>query len=433
MTESKMGGCFCMRRSFSLTLFCALFFAGTALAQEKAGEQARLDRQIARLEERLKRDAPDANDYATYALALLQKVRAAPDPAFYALAERALREALNRDSANLQASVGMGSLCLARHDFFGALDWGKKVLVLSPSNSAGLGIIADSQMELGLYDEAVTTVQQMVDGRPGVPSNARTAQLRFLYGDIPGAIEIQKEAIAVAATRGGEAAAWSHSNLGLMLLKANRLDEARLEFEQALRDIPFYERALAGLGQVRAAEGAYGAAIESYSEAIRRFPLPQHIMDLADVYRAAGKPGDAARQDALLEAITKVERANGINIDVDLALYYANHDRDPEKTVALARQALKTRPNIYSEDVLAWALFKKGDIGEAGEHMQKALSLGTQEPRFFFHAGMIYAKQGRTNKALNYLKKALDLNPHFSVLDSDKANQIRTKLETESK
>jgi tetratricopeptide (TPR) repeat protein len=216
------------------------------------------------------------------------------------------------------------------------------VLILAPGNPAGLGIIADSQMELGRYDEAVATVQQMVDVRPGVPSYTRTAQLRFLYDDIAGAIEIQKEAIRIAAMSGGEAAAWSHSNLGLMLFKTNRLDEACFEFEQALRDIPFYERALAGLGQVRAAEGDYDAAIESYSEAIRRVPLPQHIMDLADIYRAAGKPDDAAREEALLDAIAKVERVNGINIDVDLALYYANHDRDPEKTVDLARQALTT-------------------------------------------------------------------------------------------
>jgi tetratricopeptide (TPR) repeat protein len=273
----------------------------------------------------------------------------------------------------------------------------------------------------------------MVNVRPGVPSYARTAQLRFLYGDIPGAIEIQKQAVAIAAMAGGEAAAWTHSNLGLMLFKTNRLDEARLEFEQALHDTPFYERALAGLGQVRAAQGDYDAAIELYSEAIRRIPLPQHVMDLADTYRAAGKPDDAARQDALLDAIATVERANGINIDVDLALYYANHDRDPERAVALARQALTARPNVYSEDVLAWALFKKGDAGEAGEHMQKALRLGTQEPRFFFHAGMINAKLGRTNEALHYLRKALDMNPHFSVLDSGQARQMRTKLETESK
>ena len=71
-----------------------------------------------------------------------------------------------------------------------------------------------------------------------------------------------------------------------MLFKTNRLDEARLEFEQALRDIPFYDRALAGLGQVRAAEGNYDAAIELYSEAIRRIPLPQHVIELADIYLA---------------------------------------------------------------------------------------------------------------------------------------------------
>jgi tetratricopeptide (TPR) repeat protein len=383
-----------------------------------------------RLETRLKGETATADDYATFALALLEKARATPDPAFYSRAERALLEALKRDATNFEAFVGMGSLGLARHDFLSALDWGQKVLVLSPGNSAGLGIVADSQIELGRYDEAMTTVQQMLDLRPGMPAYARTAQIRFLYGDTAGAIRIQAEATAIAATSSGEAAAWSRSILGAMLLKTNRIDEARLQFEQALRDVPFYERALAGLGQAQAAQGNYEAAVESYSEAIRRIPLPQHVIDLADICDAAGKPDDAVRQDALLDAIAKVERANGINIDVDLALYYANHDRDPEKTVMLARQALAVRPNVYCEDVLAWALLKMGDADEAWRHMQQALRLGTQEPRFFFHAGMISSKMGRRSEALSYLRKALDINPHFSVLDADKARQMLAKLET---
>jgi tetratricopeptide (TPR) repeat protein len=402
-----------------------------AVAQlEPQSVQTRPDQLIVRLEERLKGEAATADDYATFALALLEKARATPDPAFYSRAEQALLEALKRDATNFEAFVGMGSLGLARHDFLSALDWGRKVLVLSPGHSAGLGIVADSQIELGRYDEAMATVQQMLDLRPGMPAYARTAQIRFLYGDTAGAIKIQTEATAIAATSSGEAAAWSRSILGAMLLKTNRIDEARLQFEQALRDVPFYERALAGLGQVQAAQGNYEAAVESYSEAIRRIPLPQHVIDLADIYYAAGKPDDAVRQDALLDAIAKVECANGINIDVDLALYYANHDRDPEKTVMLARQALAVRPNVYCEDVLAWALLKMGDADEAWRHMQQALRLGTQEPRFFFHAGMISSKMGRRSEALSYLRKALDINPHFSVLDADKARQMLAKLET---
>ncbi len=416
---------------FFTALACLLLLAERATAQEKAqSEQARLDQLILRLEERLKGEAATANDYATFALEILEKARTTPDPAFYSRAEQALLEALNRDGTNFEAFVGMGSLCLVRHDFWGALDWGRKVLSLSPSNSAGLGIVADSQIELGRYDDAVTTVQQLIDVRPGMPAYARTAQIRFLYGDLAGAIEMQAEATAIAASSSGEAAAWSRCNLGLMLFKTNRLDEARLQFEQALRDVPFYERALAGLGQVQAAQGNYDAAVKSYAEAIRRIPLPQHVIDLADIYFATGKPDDAVRQDSLLDAIAKVERANGINIDADLALYYANHECNPEKTVRLARQAFAVRPNIYSEDILAWALLKAGDADEAWRHMQQALRLGTQEPRFFFHAGMINCKLGRRNEALSYLRKALEMNPNFSVLDADKARQMLTKLET---
>ena len=50
-----------------------------------------------------------------------------------------------------------------------------------------LGIMGDAQTELGRYDQALATVQRMVDLRPDLASYSRVSYQRELHGDLPGA------------------------------------------------------------------------------------------------------------------------------------------------------------------------------------------------------------------------------------------------------
>jgi tetratricopeptide (TPR) repeat protein len=111
-----------------------------------------------------------------------------------------------------------------------------------------------------------------------------------------------------------------------------------------------------------------------------------------------------------------------------LARFYCDHDRDLDAAMRLANEDLVQRQDIFGYDTVAWALYKTNRPSEAADAIQKALILDTQYSPLFFHAGMIYHRLGDKDKARQFLQRALALNPHFSIADSQQARQTLRSL-----
>lgn len=379
--------------------------------------------QIARLQARLRERPDDVKALTGLGHLYVQQARETGDPAYYPRAEAAFKRALEHDGNNVDALAGLGSLALSRHQFREALAWGERARAVAPPNAFVYGVIGDAQIELGRYDEAVATFQQMVDLRPDLNSYARVSYARELHGQMPAAIEAMRAA-ARAGTPGQESTAWTRVQLGHLYFNTGALDAARAEYDQALRELPDYPHALAGLGRVTAARGDYAAAIALYRRATARVPLAEYVIALGDVYAVAGQPDTAEEQYALARVQSHLLAANGANIDLELALFAADHPRagaDPWQVVAQARAALAERPSIYAHDVLAWALYRAGDYEAAREQIDAARRLGTQDATFFFHAGAIARARGDADAARRYFAEALRINPHFSPLHAPTA------------
>ena len=71
---------------------------------------------------------------------------------------------------------------------------------------------------MGDYDGAAEAYQKMVTLRPDLASYNRAAWFRFLSGDMPGAIDIMKRAIA-AGSPSSENTAWCLVELGHLYMK----------------------------------------------------------------------------------------------------------------------------------------------------------------------------------------------------------------------
>jgi tetratricopeptide (TPR) repeat protein len=134
-----------------------------------------------------------------------------------------------------------------------------------------------------------------------------------------------------------------------------------------------------------------------------------------------GEKKEAAEQYALVRAIDKLYRANGVDTDLEIALFYADHDMKLQTSLEKARSAYDARPSIHAADALAWTLYKTGNYKEAQKHSSEALKLGTRDPLKLFHASMIAKALGQREQAREYLQQAVELNPHFSLLYSDEA------------
>jgi tetratricopeptide (TPR) repeat protein len=121
--------------------------------------------------------------------------------------------------------------------------------------------------------------------------------------------------------------------------------------------------------------------------------------------------------------IQRLAAANGVDVDLELALFEADHG-DPAVAVRMARATWRTRTSVFAADALAWALYRDGRAHEALRFARHALSLGTRDARLLFHAGAIELAAGRRVAGERLLREALRSNPHFSILGSREARDL---------
>jgi tetratricopeptide (TPR) repeat protein len=128
-----------------------------------------------------------------------------------------------------------------------------------------------------------------------------------------------------------------------------------------------------------------------------------------------GHTAEARRQRSTIAVIDRLLEANGVQVDLESAVFRADSRIRPLETVELAQRARADRPSIYGDDALAWALARAGQCAEALSYAERALRLGTQDPLLFFHRGYAEGCAGNRAAMLDWFGRALDLNPEFSV------------------
>src|SRR5260370_25961357 len=252
----------------------------------------------------------------------------------------------------------------------------------------------------------------MVQLRPDMSSYNRAAYYRFVAGDAAGVIDLMKMAID-AGSRWRENVAWCLVDLGNMELKVGRTEEAGRAFQGALTIFPGYHPAHAGLGKLNAQAGKIAEAIAHYTQAQAAVPLPEYFAALEDLYEAAGKPDEARKQAARLVVIERMDQAAGFPANRNLALAYADRGRTLAHALAMIKEEMKTRRDTYEHDALAWVLYQCKQYAEAKQASQNAIELGTPEPAFYYHAGMIALALGAYDSARKQLERSLALNPNF--------------------
>jgi tetratricopeptide (TPR) repeat protein len=326
-----------------------------------------------------------------------------------------LRRALALDPHDLVATGALGSLALARHRFREGLAIGRRAQMLSPSTARTYGVIGDALVELGRYREAFAAFDRMARLRPSLSSYARISYARELVGDLPGSRLAMSRALDAARGQ-KEPFAWTAVQLGKLQWTTGRLGAAARWYRVALRAFPGYVYALDALAQVEAARGHLGAALALERRAVDEIPLPQFVGALGDLERLAGHARAARRQERLIGVIQRLLTANGVKTDMETALFDVDHGIALPNALVLARRAHADRPSIDGDDVLAWALARNGKCDEALTWSRRALRLGTQDALKFFHRGAIERCLGHTAASDRWLRHALALNPHFSLL-----------------
>ena len=390
---------------------------------------------------KISQDPDDYFNYDRLGVAYIQKARETGDLTYYDLSAKALEKSLDLESAEPEAAPAkkhLATVYYANHRFGESLKLAQQALELDPKDITPYALIGDARSEMGEYDQAWADWRHLED--PAVKQSAesgvqylvqtRASVKSLLTGDTKAAIDHMRRAvdIAVQSRMARETIAWSNFTLGDDYFLEGDLAGARAAYNDALKAYPDYHRALAGAAKVAAAEGHLNEAIGLYQKAIGVIPLPVYAAALGDVYTKAGKPAEAKKQYNLVEYIGRLNNFNRIVYNRELSLFYADHDIHPEEALALARKEFEVRHDIYTWDSVAWALYRNNRQREAADAMKEALRLDTKDALLFFHAGMIYDRLGDNEKAVDYLHRAIALNPQFHLLFADVARATLRKL-----
>ncbi|MFI6492640.1 tetratricopeptide repeat protein [Streptomyces sp. NPDC050564] len=382
-----------------------------------------LDASITSLQAHLKAQPKDFGGWATLGLAYVEQARTKGDPSRYPQAEQALDRSLELRPANESALAGRAALAAARHDFTGALKYADKVLKENPYNERALCSRVDALVELGRYDEASKAADVADSRHPGVPVFTRYAYVHELRGDVKTARRVLQQALTTATTRGD--VSYVATALGQLAWSQGEYGTALTYYARALGADDTYLPALEGRARAQAARGDRATAIRGMERIVDRYPLPQPLVELGELYEARGKKGDARKardQYSLVNAWVSLARANGVNADLDTALAAADHG-DREAALKAARAEWARRHTVHTADALAWALHVNGRDAEALQYARRATATGYRNASFLYHRGMIERATGHPKEARASLTSALDLNPGFSPLGAHGARK----------
>jgi tetratricopeptide (TPR) repeat protein len=356
--------------------------------------------------------APTTRQLVRLGLEEQQWARRTGEPSHYTRSERALRQALAVDPNDVQALIGFASLANTRHHFREGLALARRVQGLSPEMALAYGVMGDALIELGRYEAGFRAYDRMVALKPSIAAYARVAQAQSLLGETTAArqtLRLALDSAVDAPTR-----AWAFVELGRLDRGELRYTAAARHFRAALAISPDDPLALEALAETEAARGKLQPAIALQRRAVARRFSAEFAASLGDLYTVAGNKAAARQAYARVAAQERRLAQNGVDTDLDRAMFNLEHGLDLAGSLELARRGYARRPGVEANEVLSWALIRNGRCKEAIPYSHRALRF--PDGHRYFHRAMIERCLGREAAARRLFRKALETDPNFSPI-----------------
>jgi tetratricopeptide (TPR) repeat protein len=394
------------------------------------------DANVAFLEGRV-RTVRDPLNTQMLASEYLQRYREHMDVGDVLRSEAVARESLAiRPRANLAGDFALASALVTLHRFREARSYVGDAENYEPSDPGIAMFEASIDLELGDYARAGRIIARIEAAHQQNDLNNAATVARYdeQTGQLGEAQTLLARAMRISDANyemPAERRAWYHFRLGEMLYESGDNAGAIAAEQAALTIFPRDPLALNALARIELANGDVAAAEDAAAQGVAVVPNPETLGILADAQTARGETAAAAATLAEFDAVEKIGNTQRIN-DRLIAVYLADHGRRPADAYAIAQRELAVRDDIYTEDTLAWCAAADGKWAVARTAMRKAIRFDTDDPRLQYHAGVIAAQAGDMAEARRRLRRALDLNPHFSaVFAADAQRRLASSARSE--
>ena len=374
---------------------------------------------VLRLQQQIRQSPDDAASHALLGLAYEQRARETGDAAYYPRAEAVLRAGARarrrerRGASPVSPRSRSRATASARHSSSrGALArWRPR----RRGHSAPSATRSSSSAATARRSRPSTSWRgSSRASRPTPASRTRVS----CSATVAGAVAAMRLA-AETAVPGSEAAAWTALQLGKLFFIGRRPHERGAGVPHRARPCPRirsrFRRPRIGRGRSEAADPG-----RSPSKDGRSRPCPCPSTSPVSATSCSGPAGQGRPPASTPSSAPSIacQRANGVKTDLELALFRIDHGRGLGGGHGARRYtAYRTRPSVDAADVVAWGLARSGRCAEARRYSKLALRLGTEDsPEVLPSRDDRALPRQRQDAAERWLRRALDLNPGFSLL-----------------
>ncbi|MFE3824174.1 hypothetical protein [Streptomyces sp. NPDC059092] len=322
--------------------------------------------------------------------------------------------------ARTQALAGLASLANARHDFTTAKKWGETLRARQPKAWTAYPVLIDAYTGLGDYKAAGKALDKLKELRPGTPAVLERAV--SVYRDRGWREDAEAKADEAAAHAGSPTAkAEALYALGELAWERGEPTEAMGHYDAALATARDHPASLAGRARALAALSRTDEAYRDYQAALAKLPRPEYALELGELYDANGLDGDAHTQYATLRARAARAQGHGVNEELVLARFEADHGSPTAAVARLRAEWARHHRSMEVADALGWALYRAGHGQEALKYAKKATEQGRRSALFLYHRGEIERSLELYGPARRHVGEALRVNPYFSPLLAPRA------------
>jgi tetratricopeptide (TPR) repeat protein len=337
--------------------------------------------------------------------------------AFWCHGSRSRRRAVAIASAALLAAAfGATAVQVSHWRDSGTL--ARHALRATPGNYRAHNLLGGFLEAGGRIEEAAEQFRLAVESRPDCLECLRN------LGTMLRRLERHEEAEAVLshALRRGAPEARTLVELALVHQARGDVTRARAELDEALRVDPRFAEAHAALGALHERADELALAAERLETAVGLEPgLAEAWNNLGVVYE---------RQGRLAEARARLERA--LAIDEGYALAHKNLGGVLQRVGDADGAARELERALALDPDMTLARFKLGAVyagqGRLEEALAQFLRVTREDPRYapaHFNAGNVLVHLGRPAEALPHLDRALELEPEY-----DLARSVRESIRT---
>ncbi len=351
-------------------------------------------------------------------------------------------EAISRFPNNVRVHMAMGDILSSQGKYQEASDHYKKVMEVEPTNARAYLLAGYNLRALKQYKDAGELFQQATVVEPANPLGyhylgsalARTGEMQSAEEKFkksltlrPSFIEARENLARVLELQKKYPEALEQYKIILKLKPGDKkINEhlKRFDFEagaqfpdnlqvtEAPPFVPSEANIHTQIGIIFYEQAVYLEAVDEFRLALANKEDQELRLVIAKIFELFGRMDKAITE---VEAYRKVDTGGeSIDILLNLARLYGLN-KEMKKSIELLKQAVTMdSENDRLYHALALAHMSLNENEDAYQNINKAIQLNDKKDTYYFEQGALLERLGKFDKAIDSMKRTLEINPHHS-------------------